>query len=75
MKEDEDYDFVQVNMAKREHRQGGKHESPNQKLPFIKLSPRGEILGESVSICRFIEESAYGKTKEADGKVLFYVII
>ena len=51
------YDFVNVNMGKAEHRRGGKYQTPNQKLPMLVLQD-GTRLSESVSICRFLDESA-----------------
>mmetsp|Transcript_15004 Transcript_15004/g.18565 ORF Transcript_15004/g.18565 Transcript_15004/m.18565 type:complete len:245 (-) Transcript_15004:276-1010(-) len=58
LREAEHYEFVQVDMMKGEHKPGGSFESPNKKLPFIKVGDK--VLGESIAICRFVEESGYG---------------
>lgn len=50
------YSYVDVNMMKGEHKRGGKYETPNQKVPMLTVG--SEAIGESVAICRFVEESA-----------------
>ena len=53
------YEFVNVDMGKGEHKRNGKYPTPNQKLPMFVL-PDGTQIGESVAICRYIEEAAVG---------------
>ena len=43
-------------MGKGEHKKGGKYPTPNQKVPMMVL-PDGTQLGESVAICRYLEET------------------
>ena len=50
------YEFVNVDMGKGEHKRNGKYPTPNQKVPMMVL-PDGTQLGESVAICRYVEES------------------
>jgi glutathione S-transferase len=57
MVEGTDYHFVQVSMADAEHKKGGKHATPNQKLPMLETDD-GTKIAESVAICRYIEETA-----------------
>ena len=47
---------MDIEMGKGEHKKGGKYPTPNQKVPMMVL-PDGTQLGESVAICRFIEET------------------
>ena len=50
------YEFVDIEMGKGEHKKGGKYPTPNQKVPMMVL-PDGTQLGESVAICRYLEET------------------
>jgi glutathione S-transferase len=47
---------VDIEMGKGEHKKGGKYPTPNQKVPMMVL-PDGTQLGESVAICRYVEEA------------------
>lgn len=58
--ESRDYDFVDVDMSKLEHKAGGKYATPNQKLPSLRVrfDDGTEFdVAESVAICRYIEEA------------------
>ena len=49
------YKYVDISMAKGEHKRGGKYETPNKKVPMMTVG--GETIGESVAICRYVEET------------------
>jgi glutathione S-transferase len=50
------YAYVDVDMSRGQHKRGGQYATPNQKLPMV-LLPDGTAIGESVAICRWVEES------------------
>ena len=50
------YDFVDIEMGAGQHKKGGKYTTPNQKVPMMVLED-GTQLGESVAICRYVEET------------------
>jgi glutathione S-transferase len=57
------YAFVDVDMSKGEHKVGGKHATPNSKLPSLRITEPGQPpldLAESVAICRYAEEQSCG---------------
>jgi len=62
------YDFVEVDMARAEHKRGGRYSSPNQKLPMVVLPDGVTFIAESVAICRYVEESAQLQPPREDGR-------
>lgn len=66
MLEGEAYSFVPIDMLKGEHKRGGKYPTPNGKVPMLELAD-GTQFGESMSICRYIEESNLGSSHQLFG--------
>ena len=64
--------YVEVSMARGEHKSGGRYETPNQKIPMLTIPAadgRGIVkLAESVAICRYLEEAVASGTLRLFGE-------
>jgi glutathione S-transferase len=67
MREGEAYEFVGIDMSKGDHKQGGKYPTPNGKVPMLGLED-GTKLGESMAICRYLEETQTGTSLHLFGE-------